>query len=139
MKSRTVLGALCFFALLEAGTAVNAQNAQTEQSANKLHTKCDLAGTWRGKITLPDGADGVSVALLLRFSKSRNGITLKGFVDNKPLVLQDVHASCADFSFGAREGVDTATFAGSLSADARTISGTVKRREVSESWSIQKK
>jgi hypothetical protein len=64
--------------------------------------KCGLVGTWRGNITIPDGAGGISAVAILRFSEYGHNVVVKGSANNKPLAIQNAMSSCTDFSLSFR-------------------------------------
>ena len=101
--------------------------------------KCGLAGSWRGNVTIPDGADGISTMVLLQFSESEHKVALKGTANNKPLAIADAMASCTEFSFVLPRGDVPVTFSGKLSDDGQTVSGAAKRQDLSTSWSLRRR
>jgi len=102
--------------------------------------KCALMGTWKGNVTIPDGADGVPGNLVLRFSGPESDLKVSGTMSNKALALQNQKATCTEFSFAApgSAGTEPLIFSGKLSDDGRSLSGTAKRQDLATSWTLQR-
>jgi hypothetical protein len=100
--------------------------------------KCGLIGTWRGTVSIPDGADGVSTILSLRFSQSDHKVTMMGTANNKLLAITNEMATCTGFSFITPQGDVSVAFSGKLSDDGESVSGTAKRQDLSASWILQR-
>jgi hypothetical protein len=101
--------------------------------------KCGLVGTWRGNITIPDGADGISAVAILRFSEYGHNVVVKGSANNKPLAIQNAMSSCTDFSFVVPQREVPIIFSGKLSDDGPSVAGTVKRQDFITTWSLQRR
>ena len=117
---------------------LGAANADSgPRGVNKI-PKCGLVGSWRGNITIPDGADGVSTMVVLQFSESGHKVALKGAANNKPLAIANATTSCIEFSFVLPQGDVPVTFSGKLSDDGQTVSGSAKRQDLTTSWSLRR-
>ena len=121
-----------------AGKPMGATKADSASRKVSKVPKCGLVGSWRGNITIPDGADGVSTMVVLQFSESGHKVALKGAANDKPLAIANATTSCTEFSFVLPQGHVPVTFSGKLSDDGQTVSGSAKRQDLTTSWSLRR-
>jgi hypothetical protein len=101
-------------------------------------SKCAVVGTWRGNITIPDGADGIAGPLTLKITGPGNSLKVSGAMNQKALTVSDAKASCTEVSFTTPNGNSPVTFSGKVSDDGGSLSGTAKRQDAPTSWTLQR-
>ena len=100
--------------------------------------KCGLVGSWHGQATIPDGADGIPAALLLRFARKGREVSVRVAANDKPVAVQNAIASCFEFSFDVPQTGMPVEFSGKLSKDGLSVSGTARRGDLTTSWTLQR-
>lgn len=137
--SRAILQVIASFMILV--PPLSARPKQTPAAPPKKVNKppkCALVGTWRGNVTIPDGADGVAGPLTLEISGPESSLKVSGTMNQKALMVSDTQASCTNVSFTTPAGNSNVTFSGKVSDDGGSLSGTAKRQDAPTSWTLQR-